>query len=92
MEGIASRLGGPLRDSKTLDDDVIEAIINAPAIYKTLRSTSGSRAKRRERLYVILGTTHDGIVVYTKGTVRRQAGRDVFYVLISAKRALRGNS
>src|SRR5436309_77397 len=73
------------------DDDVIEAIVNAPAIYKTLRSTSHRRAKHRERLYVILGTTYDGVVIYTKGTVRRQGGQDVFYVLVSAKRALRAD-
>lgn len=69
------------------DDDVIEAIMNAPSIFKTLRSTSSRRQKSRERLYVIVGMTYDGVVVYTKGTVRRQDGKDAFYVLISAKQA-----
>jgi hypothetical protein len=70
------------------DDDVIEAIINAPAIYKKLRSKSDRRRTRREMLYVIVGATYNGVVIYTKGTIRKQARRDVFYVLVSAKRAL----
>ena len=35
-------------------DDVLEAVVNAPAIYKTLRSRSTRRAARNERLYVIV--------------------------------------
>jgi YgiT-type zinc finger domain-containing protein len=42
-------------------DDVLEAVVNAPAIYKTLRSRSNRRAARSERLYVIVGFTHEGI-------------------------------
>ena len=69
-------------------DDVVEAVVNAPAIYKTLRSRALPRRARRESLYVILGITHDGILVYTKGALRRHAGEDYFYVFISAKRSV----
>ena len=68
-------------------DDVREAIVNAPAVYKTLRSRSG-RQRRTERLYVILGITHDAVLVYTKGALRRFQGEEHFYVLVSAKRSV----
>lgn len=72
------------------EEDVIESIVNAPAIYKTLRSRSSLRRARRERLYVIIGLTHDAVLVYTKGALRRFAGEDQFYVLVSAKRSVEG--
>jgi hypothetical protein len=68
--------------------DVIESIVNAAGIYKTIRSTSAGRAMRHERLYVIVGVTHEGILVYTKGTLRTSQGEDRFYVLVSAKRSI----
>jgi hypothetical protein len=69
-------------------DDVIEAIVNAPAIYKTLRSRASGRVRRGERLFVIVGLTHHGMLVYTKGALRRFAGEERFYVLVSAKRSV----
>ena len=66
---------------------VFEAIINAPAITKTLRSTM-PRSGRREALYVINGLTYDGVTIHTKGKIARFAGQEVFYVLISSKRSL----
>jgi len=68
-------------------DNVLEAVVNAPAIYKTLRSRSTRRAVRHERVYVIVGFTHEGIFVYTKGALRRFAGEDWFYLFVSAKRS-----
>ena len=65
---------------------VFEAIINAPAITKTLRSRN-PRSGRRETLYVIKGLTYDGLVIYTKGKIASFEGREVFYVLISSKRS-----
>ncbi len=65
---------------------VFEAIINAPAITKTLRSRS-PRSGRRETLYVIKGLTYDGLIIYTKGKIATLEGREVFYVLISSKRS-----
>jgi hypothetical protein len=74
--------------SALTEDDVVESIVNAPAIYKTLRSRSTHRAGRDDRLYVIVGLTHDALLVYTKGILRRRGGEDYFYVLVSAKRSL----
>jgi len=65
---------------------VFEAILNAPAITKTLRSRN-PRSGRRETLYVIKGLTYDGLMVYTKGKMATFEGREVFYVLISSKRS-----
>ncbi len=69
--------------------DVVEAIVTAPAITKTLRSTSVHRRSADQKLYVIKGLSYDGTVIYTKGTIHRephgQAVREVFYILISAK-------
>jgi hypothetical protein len=69
-------------------DDVIEAVVNAPAIYKTLRSRSARSGARNERLYVIVGFTHEGIFVYTKGALRRFGNEDWFYLFVSAKRSI----
>ena len=66
-------------------EDVFEAIINAPTINKTLRSTSAYRAARKEKLYVIISSSYDGKLIYTKGTVRKIDGKEEFYILISSK-------
>ena len=68
--------------------DVAEAIINAVAIYKRLRSRSRYRSKRTEHLYVIQSTNLEGVMVYSKGKLVREQGEDHFYFLVSAKRAL----
>jgi hypothetical protein len=66
-------------------EDVLESILNAPTINKTLRSTSQFRESRKEKLYVIISSTYDGKVIYTKGTIRRIDDREEFYILVSAK-------
>jgi hypothetical protein len=76
-----------LRDGLTVED-VIESIVNANAIKKVLRSRAAVRQGRTERLYVIESPTFTGTWVYTKGTIRRKEGQEVFYVLVSAKLAL----
>lgn len=68
--------------------DVAESILNAVAIYKTLRSTSPRRGRPRERLYVIQSTNLNGMAIYSKGKLVSQGGRDRYYFLISSKRAL----
>lgn len=65
---------------------VYEAILNAPAITKTLRSRNPVSGKR-EMLYVIKGLTFDGLALYTKGKILTYAEQEVFYVLISSKRS-----
>lgn len=37
--------------------EVLEAIVNAPGIYKGLRSRSPAKRRPRERLHVIVGAT-----------------------------------
>ncbi len=65
---------------------VYEAILNAPAIFKVLRSRN-PKAGRIEKLYVIKGLTFDGTDVYTKGKILEKEGVEVFYVLISSKKS-----
>jgi hypothetical protein len=67
--------------------DVLEAILNASGIYKVIRSRSPRRTRRRENLYVILGFTYDNVLIYTKGKFQKEDGDDVYYILISSKRA-----
>ena len=68
--------------------DAAESILNAVAIYKRIRSTSPARRKSREYLYVIESANLDGLAIYTKGKLVREAGEDVYYFLVSSKRAL----
>ena len=65
---------------------VYEVILNAPAIFKVLRSRN-PKTRKSERLYVIKGLTFDGIEIYTKGKILKKEEVDVFYVLISSKRS-----
>ncbi len=65
---------------------VYEAILNAPAIFKVLRSRK-PKEHRSEKLYVIKGLTFDGADVYTKGKILKKEGVEVFYVLISSKKS-----
>jgi hypothetical protein len=73
------------RDSLT-PELVYESILNAPVIFKTLRSRS-LRTKKAEKLYVIRGLTFDALDIYTKGKILTKEGVDIFYVLISSKRS-----
>jgi hypothetical protein len=67
--------------------DIAESILNAVAIYKRLRSTSHFRAGR-EYLYVIQSSNLEGLAIYTKGKLVKEAGIETYYFLISSKRAL----
>lgn len=69
------------------DLDVAESILNAVAIYKTLRSRSPWRDNAIEYLYVIQSTNLDGLMLYTKGKLVREADTDVYYFLVSSKKA-----
>lgn len=68
--------------------DVAESIVNAVAIYKRLRSRSPFREGRREYLYVIQATNLDGVMIYSKGKLIQEHGKEHFYFLVSSKRAL----
>ncbi len=67
--------------------DVIESILNAKAIDKTLRSSKISRTLAREYLYIIISNNLDGLPIYTKGKFTKQHGVETYYFLISSKRA-----
>ncbi len=68
--------------------DVAESILNAVAIYKIIRSRSSYRSGRRENLYVIQSTNLEGLPIYSKGELVKEEGQDVYYFLISSKRAM----
>jgi hypothetical protein len=68
--------------------DVCESILNATAIYKTLRSTSARRSHSRERLYVIQSTNLSGLVIYTKGKLVSREGIDKYYFLLSSTKSI----
>ncbi len=69
---------------------MLESILGAQGISKVLQSRRKSSPGGTERLYVILGFTYDGILVYTKGKLQRESGREVYYILISSKKAVEG--
>ena len=75
-----------LRDGLSVED-VLESVVNANAIKKVLRSRSVARPRPREHLYVIESPNFSGVWVYTKGTIRRKGGQEVFYVFVSSKLA-----
>jgi len=75
-----------LRDG-LLQTDVLESIINASGIKKILRSRSPFRARRLEKLYIIEGFTFGGLLIYTKGVIRKELGQETLYILVSAKRS-----
>lgn len=68
--------------------DVAESILNAVAVYKIIRSKSLYRRGQRENLYIIQSTNLEGLPIYSKGKLVKEEGQDVYYFLISSKRAL----
>lgn len=74
-----------IRDGLSVED-IVEALVNAVAITKTLRSRSPHRLQPREKLYVIISATYEGTLVYTKGTLRKLRDIEEYYLLISAKK------
>jgi hypothetical protein len=70
-----------------VESDPLESILNAVAIYKTIRSTSPLRRHRREYLHIIQSTNLDGLPIYTKGKLIAEGGVETYYFLVSPKRA-----
>jgi len=68
--------------------DVAESLLNAVAIYKIIRSKSPYRRGRRENLYVIQSTNLEGLPIYSKGKLVKEQGQDLYYFLISSKKAM----
>jgi hypothetical protein len=76
------------RECDGLDEsDVIESIVTAVAIYKTIRSTR-PMGRGREYLHIIQSTNLEGCLVYSKGKLVVHHGVETYYVLVSAKRAI----
>jgi hypothetical protein len=71
-----------------IDMDVAESILNAVAIYKTIRSRNPNDQRKREYLYIIQSTNLEGLPIYSKGKLVNRNGKDIFYFLISSKKAL----
>ena len=75
------------RDDLT-EVDVVESILTATAIHKTVRSRSRFRRRAREKLYVIVSTNLTGTLIYSKGKLVSEEGLDTYYFLVSGKKAL----
>ncbi len=90
----AVRFTEKARDEMDQDDltaeEVLEAVINAQAISKTLRSRSSSRRHSGDKLYVIKSFSFEGTLIYTKGAIVREHGEETFYIFISSKVATVG--
>ena len=67
--------------------DVTESILNAVAIYKTIRSKSPYRKNLRENLYIIQSTNLEGLPIYTKGKLVSEFGGSIYYFLVSSKKS-----
>jgi hypothetical protein len=68
--------------------DVAESILSSTAIYKTIRSHSQFKGKKREYLYVIQGTNLDGLFIYSKGKIIGESGEESYYFLVSSKKGI----
>jgi len=68
--------------------DVAESILNAVAIYKTIHSQSPFRKGAKEYIHIIQSTNLEGLPIYSKGKLIKEAGEDTYYFLISSKKAL----
>lgn len=68
------------------ETDVVESIVNASQIDKTLKSQTNSR----EKLYVIKARHYCGTLIHTKGKIADEEGQEYFYIFISSKRAFAG--
>lgn len=68
--------------------DIVESIVNAVAIYKSIRSTNPYRHQLREYLHIIQGTNLEGVMIYSKGKLVQESGIETYYFLVSSKKAL----
>jgi hypothetical protein len=68
--------------------DIVESIVNAVAIYKTIRSQNQYHKQTREYLHIIQSTNLEGLMVYSKGKLVQEAGIETYYFLISSKKAI----
>ena len=67
------------------EGDVLESIVNADRISKTMRSSVAPG----EKLYVIQSRSYEGTLIYSKGKFAQEGDEEIFYFLISSKRSRR---
>ena len=66
--------------------DVLESVTNAQFV-RSKRSSSLSKRRARERVYIIESFSFSGVLIYTKGTIRKDGASEKFYFFISSKRS-----
>jgi len=71
-------------------DDVLESILNAMFI-RSKNSRSLWRKGHREKIYIVESFTYDGILIYSKGVIRKQGDQEILYILVSAKKSTFGD-
>jgi len=74
-------------NSGLTQEDIVESILNADHV-RLKKSTSQARHIRNEKICTIEGFTYDGILIYTKGVIRKIDNEDEFYIMISSKRSV----
>ena len=71
--------------------DVAESILNAVAIYKTIRSISPHRGQTRELLHIIQSTNLNWLShSQDKGKLVTDGGHDTYYFLVSSNNVWAG--
>lgn len=70
-------------------EDVLESILNA-AFVRSKKSRSQWRKDQKEKIYIIESFTYDGVLIYTKGVIRKDDQVESFYIIVSAKRSTFG--
>ncbi|MCI0692508.1 hypothetical protein L0337_10965 [candidate division KSB1 bacterium] len=70
-------------------EDVLESILNA-SLVRTKKSRSPWRKESDERIYIIESFTYDGILIYSKGVIRKEELTETFYIIVSSKRSTLG--
>jgi len=74
-----------MADEGITDSEVVESLLNAQSIAKTVRSKSRYRSSSHEKLYIIKSLSYGGTFIYTKGKIARHGKAESFYVLVSSK-------
>ncbi|MGA2583783.1 MAG: hypothetical protein ABSG31_10940 [Tepidisphaeraceae bacterium] len=70
-----------------LREDVIESILSAQFL-RVKNSSSPWRKGRREQLYIIESFNFEGILIYSKGVIRKVSEHESeFYIIISGKKS-----
>ena len=69
-----------------IEEDVLESILNAQFVRKK-KSSSRFRQSPKEQVYIIESFTYAGILICTKGVIRKDGDGEKLYFLISSKKS-----